>query len=263
MSDDELALTPRRDYLQAHRRLIVGRALAGAVAGAVSLPLVDDWLVQRVLGSGYRKIAADHQVDLDADAVTHLVHGASQPTSWGNLTTGAIVYRLAAGNWRRLLLTVTTARRAQAAARTFVAMTLFDHYCARCHTGLGLGAGEATRVRATILAAIEQTPGGLTFEPFRRGARSAARALVRAPLELADIATGGALRRRLGRGDAEPAEAVEVSALEQAIERALADQQGLLAKASTAIELNLMAETNPYLDAVIATFDRLWAAEST
>ena len=138
-------------------------------------------------------------------------------------------------------------------------MTLFDHYCARRHTGLGLTIEDARRVRGVIAQAMLTTPGGITDGPFRRGAKAAARAALRAPFELADTATRGALRRRLGRGPSDGAtEGIEVSQLEQAIDAALAERDGVLGKAVVAVELNLMAETNPYLDTLLATFDRLY-----
>jgi hypothetical protein len=255
-------LTTRRDYLAPHRRYIIGRALGAAVAGAAPLPMVDDWLVERVLGAGYRRLASDHQVDISAEAVTYLTHGPTPARSWGALATGAVVARLAARNWRRMLIAVTAARRAQAAARTFVAMTVFDHYCARRHVGLGLALDDAKRVRRLVAAAIDQTPGSLADGPFRQGARSAARAALRAPLEVVDTATGGRLRRLLGRGDPDEAQGIEVTALEQRIDAALAEHDGVLGKAVVAIELNLMAETNPYLDAVLRTFDRLLDEEA-
>jgi hypothetical protein len=85
---------------------------------------------------------------------------------------------------------------------------------------------------------------------------------LRAPLEVVDTATGGRLRRLLGRGDPDEAQGIEVTALEQRIDAALAEHDGVLGKAVVAIELNLMAETNPYLDAVLRTFDRLLDEEA-
>ena len=73
-------------------------------------------------------------------------------------------------------------------------MTLFDHYCARLHTGLALDGATALALRGEIVKAIDNTPGALSFHPFRRGAMAAARASLKAPLELADIASGGRWR---------------------------------------------------------------------
>jgi hypothetical protein len=254
-------ITTRRDYLVGNRRMILGRSITGTLAGAVPLPFVDDWLVRRILGSAYRKIANAHRVDLEDAAVEKLVHGKTSPASWTEMAASGIAFRLASGAWKRVLVALTTVRRARAASRTFVVMTLFEHYCARLHVGLALDAPTALAVREAISEAIDQTPGGLSFEPFRRGARSAARATLRAPLELADIASGGRLRRLLerGRGVAEPE---SVTALDQAIDEALADQNTFLSRAVTAVEMQLSSEVNPYLDAVISRFDDGWRRRS-
>jgi len=80
-------------------------------------------------------------------------------------------------------------------------MTLFDHYCAKLHTGLAIDGPTALALRDEITRAIDQTPGALAFHPFRRGILSAARATLKAPLELADLASRGALRRLVSRNN--------------------------------------------------------------
>jgi hypothetical protein len=178
------------------------------------------------------------------------------------MAASGVAYRLASGTWKRVLLALATVRRARAASKTFVVMTLFEHYCARLHVGFALDAPTALAVRDEIGMAIEHTPGALSFEPFRRGARSAARATLRAPLELADLVSGGRLRKLLERGR-DVAEPESVTALDQAIDEALADQDTFLARAVAAVELQLSSEVNPYLDAVIARFDDAWRRRST
>ncbi len=252
------ALTLRREYLGAHRRLILGRALMGTAAGALPVPLVDDWLIGVVLGGAYRRIASAHHVDVDAAAVSSLVFGKTPPPGWAETTASAIAFRVASGSWKRFLVIVTALRRAQAASRTFAALTLFDHYCQRRHTGLGLDGPRALELRGLISEVIGATPGGLSLEPFRRGAAAAARAAIRAPLELADIASRGAVRRLLTRGS-DVAEADVVDEVEQAIDRQLAEKDGFLSRSVAAVELQLSAEVNPYVDALIDEFDRRWA----
>ncbi|HTJ47107.1 MAG TPA: hypothetical protein VL463_33630 [Kofleriaceae bacterium] len=251
------ALTLRRDYLGSHRRMIVGRALASTLAGALPVPFIDDWAVRAVLGNAFKKIAAGRQVDLDADAVKNLVHGKASPASWPEMAASAVTYRLATRAWKRLLLAVAAARRARAATRTFLVLTLFDHYCNRLHTGLGLDGPTALALREAIDSALDQTPGSFSFEPFRRGALAAAKAAVKAPLELADIASGGALRRWLEkrRDVHDPS---EMSELDQVIDQQLAAHESFLGRAVTAIELQLSAEANPYLDHAIERLDRIW-----
>jgi hypothetical protein len=252
-------LTLRREYLGAHRRLILGRAILGTVAGVLPVPLVDDWLVGVVLGGAYKRIAATHSVDLDDDAVTSLVYGKTPPPAWAETTASAIAFKVANRTWKRFLLVVTALRRAQAASRQFAALTLFDHYCQRRHTGLGLDKARALEVRGLISEVIAATPGGLSLEPFRRGALAAARAAIRAPLELADIASRGAVRRLLTRGTGDVAEAEVVDEVDQAIDKQLADQDGFLSRTLTAVELQLSADVNPYVDALIEEFDKRWA----
>lgn len=253
------SLVPRRDYLIAQRRTIIARALAGALAGALPVPFVDDWVVGAIVGGGYRRIANAHGVDIDAAAVNNLVHGITKPPSITEMAASGIAFRLAGRTARRMLLALATFNRARSAARTFVTMTLFDHYCARLHTGLALDGPTALALREEIGRAIDQLPGALSFHPFRRGALSAARATLRAPFELADLATRGALRRLLTRRS-EITEAEAVDELEASIETALASETGILARTVVAVEVQLSAEANPFLEAAIETFDRRWRA---
>jgi len=253
------ALVPRRDYLVGQRRTIIARAVLGSLAGAVPLPFVDTWAVSTILGNGYRRIAAAHQVDLDPDAVAKLVHGTTPPPSIVDLAAGGIAYRVAGAAARRMMMALATFNRARTATRTFVTMTLFDHYCARLHTGLALDATTALALREEIGRAIEHTPGALAFHPFRQGVLSAARATLKAPLELPDIASRGALRRMLARRS-EVTEAQHVDELEQAMEAALAEKHGFLARTVAAVEAQLSSEVNPFLDAALESLDRRWRA---
>src|SRR5580704_14163835 len=155
------SLVPRRDYLVGQRRTIIARAVLASLASALPIPVFDDWIEATILGGGYRRIAASHQVDLDAAAVKNLVHGTSTPPSILDFATAGIVYRIASAAARRMMLAVATVKRARSAARTFTVMTLFDHYCARLHQGLALDAERALALRDEIGRAIDQTPGAL------------------------------------------------------------------------------------------------------
>lgn len=253
------SLTRSREYLADQRRSIIARSVAGSLAGAIPIPFLDDWVLSLVLGSGYRRIAAAHHIDLDDEARAALVHGTSRPASIVDIAASGIMLRIAGRAARRMLLALATIDRARSAARTFVTMTLFDHYCARLHTGLAIDAATALALRDEIGRAIDQTPGALALHPFRRGALAAARATLRAPLELADIATRGALRRLLARRSS-VTEAEAVDDLDQAVETALAQKTGFLSRAVAAVEVQLSAEVNPYLDNALDTFDRRWRA---
>lgn len=255
------AIVRSREYLAGQRRTIIARALLGSLAGAVPIPFLDDWAVGQIVGSAYRKIAAAHHVDMNDDAVKKLVFGKSGPPSIAGLAVGGVITRVAGRAARRMMVLIATVNRARAASRNFVAMTLFDHYCAKLHTGLALDAGTAVALREEIDRTIDQTPGALAFHPFRRGALQAARATLRAPLELADLASGGRLRKLLAsKSGGEVAEPHRVDEVEQAMERALADKTNFLSRTVAAVELQLSAEGNPFVDAAIESFDRRWRA---
>jgi hypothetical protein len=255
------SLVRSREYLVGKRRMIIARSVAGSIAGAIPVPFVDDWVTSIVLGGGYRRIAAAHHIDLDRQAEKALVYGTSPPTRLVSLAAGSIILKIASRAARRMMLAIATVERARSAARTFVTMTLFDHYCAKLHTGLAIDSATALALREEIGRAIDQTPGALSFHPFRRGALAALRATLRAPLQLADLATRGAVRRLLARRD-EVTEAEAVDALEQAVETALASKTGVLSRTVAAVELQLSAEANPFLDSVLEALDRRWRARA-
>jgi len=247
-------LTHHRAYLADNRRLIVGRALAAAAAGALPVPLVEDWLASRIARGTIRRIANARSVDLDDGAVRAIADGPEKPPEWAEIAGGTLAYRLVARSWKRLILVYLATRRAQAAARHFLIGTLFDHYCARLHVGMGLDGPRAAELRAVMDQAISRTPGGLGSRVFRRGLVGAAKASVRGPLRLADSVTGGAIRRLLKRGD----EVDAVAVVDESIERQMKSSKSFLARSAAAVELQLAAEGNPYLEQLLDTFDRLW-----
>jgi hypothetical protein len=253
------ALVPRRDYLVGQRRTIIARSLMGSLVGALPIPFLDDWAVGRLLGGGYRKVAAAHQVDVTDEALDKLVHGATKPPPIAQMAIGGVLSRVATKAARRMMIAIATVNRARSAARTFTAMTLFDHYCAKLHTGLALDAPTALALREEIIRSIDQTPGALAFHPFRRGALSAARATLRAPLELADLASGGRLRKLLAN-KSEVAVPEPVDDVERAMEAVLADKTTFLSRSVAAVEVQLSSEINPYLDSAIESLDRRWRA---
>lgn len=253
------ALVPRRDYLVGQRRSIIGRSILGSLAGAVPLPFVDDWALARIVGGGYKRIAASHQVDLTDQGAANLTHGTTPPPSVLEIATSGIVLRVAGAAARRMMVALATVNRARSAARTFMCMTLFDHYCAKLHTGLAIDGPTALALRDEIMRAIDQTPGALAFHPFRRGVLSAARATLKAPLELADLASRGALRRLVAK-NSDVANAIQVDETEAAIDAALAEKSNFLSRTVTAVEMQLSSEVNPYLDGAIEALDRRWRA---
>src|SRR5690606_38310856 len=151
-----------------------------------------------------------------------------------------------------------SATRARSATSSFMVGTLFDHYCARLHVGMGLDGPRAAELRAVIDQAIARTPGGLGRRIFRRGVLGAARASVATPLRLADTVTGGMVRRLLTRGDEVEAEQL----VDDAIQRQLRSKKSFLARSAAAVELQLAAEGNPYIERLLETFENLWRARA-
>jgi uncharacterized protein (DUF697 family) len=256
-------LVQRRDYLDDQRRHIVARSIVGSIVGIVPIPFLDDWALEAVLGSGYRRIANAHHVDLDDEAVKNLVHGKSGPLSLVDVTTTRVAYRVAGRAARRMLVLLASINRARAAARQFVVMTLFDHYCAKLHKGLALDGATALLLREDIDRTIDNTPGALAFHPFRKALLGGVRAMVKAPLQLADLASRGGLRRFLSRGKSEVVEPEAVHDVDQAIDSALASKDGFLARTVAAVELQLSSEANPFLEASLDSLDRRWRARTS
>lgn len=256
------SLSLRRDYLDGQRRLIIARALVGSLSGFVPIPFLDDYVKTAVLGGGYRRVAEAHNVDVHEEALKNLVHGTTPPPSIVEIATSRIAFKLANAAAKRVMVALGTFNRARAASHTFMTMTLFDHYCARLHTGGALDGATALALREEIAKAIEQTPGALGLHPFRRGALTAARATVKAPLELADLATGGFVRRLLAKKSSasDITEPEAVAEIEQTLQTALADKSNFLARTVAAVELQLTAEANPYVDKAIEALDRRWRA---
>ncbi|HEY4239569.1 MAG TPA: hypothetical protein VGM88_07120 [Kofleriaceae bacterium] len=253
------ALVPTRGYLTGQRREIIARSVAASLVGAVPLPFLDDWAIGAILGAGYRHVAAAHQIDLDPDAVKALVFGDTSAPSIVEMAGSAIAVRLVGRTARRMAIAMVLVNRARQAARTFLTMTLFDHYCAKLHRGGALDAPTARALRLEIGRAIDATPGALALHPFRKGLVAAARASLRTPLRLADFASRGAIRRLLSRkSDVDDAEAVDD--LEAALERALAEKSNVFARAVASVEANLSAEGNPFLDSAIESMDMRWRA---
>lgn len=249
-------LVRSREYLSEHRRSIIGRSLAAAVAGAVPVPVLDDWLMASIRRSTIRRIAESRGIDIDDEAVAAIADGPEAPPKWSELVGGGLVLRIVSRQWKKLVIAVLAARRAQAAGRNFEIATLFDHYCARVHRGLGLNAASGAELRALMDEARATTQGGLSRHMFRRGLLAAAKATVRTPVEMADMLSGGRLTKLL-HGDSEVEAATEV---DETLEMQLRADKSYIARSATAIELELAVDRNPYLDDLIDTFDALCAA---
>jgi hypothetical protein len=233
--------------------MIIGRSIAAAVAGAVPIPILDDWLVSSIRRGMIRRIADARGVDIDEDALRAIADGPEAPPKWTELAGGGMAFRLASRQSKKVVLAVLAARRAQAAARNFEVATLFDHYCARIHVGLGLDDASGKKVRQLIDRAREETSGGISRHLFRRGLIAAAKTTARVPIEIADLLSRGRITRLLqGNEDSEIEATTEV---DEALEKQLKSESSFLARSAAAIELQLAVDRNPYLDDLLDTFD--------
>ncbi len=247
-------LTLRRAHLDENRRLLIGRAIAAAVAGSIPVPGLDSWLVSSIVRSTMRRVALTQHVDISPEAVKAIADGPSQPPQWAQLAGSAILFRILSRSWRRVVLTYVAAQRARTAAKYFSFGTLFDHYCARLHIGPGIDRERAETLHKLMQQAIDQTPGALGFEPFKRGISGLGRTVVRTPFEILDFTSRGAIRRLLTRDN----EVQAIAELDQAVEGQTDAKTGILAKTAATLAMELTPEVNPYLEKLIATFEQLW-----
>jgi len=250
------ALSNRHEHLAHNRRMLIGRSIASAIAGSLPVPLVEEWLASTIKRRTIAKLAESHAIDISNAALRAIADGPGRAPEWTDVAGGTLAGRLLTRGWKRLLIGAIAVRRTSAAGRTFLIATLFDHYCARLHVGLGLDEADAAELRSVMDQAIARTKGGLSRRIFRRAVVAAARATAKAPLELADMATGGAVRRLLTRGD----EVEAVTEVDEELERQMAERDSFLARAAFAVELQLSADENPYIDELIEVFEHLWRA---
>lgn len=167
------------DHLDKHRGMIVGRAV---VAGAVSLlpvPVLDELLAGAVRETLLRRIAELRRVDVDDAAIALLadVSGGDLLRLAIDASAAALMWKSA---WRRATSTLRVARRADEFAATFALATLFDHYCARHHLGMGIDLARARQLRAAIDGAVAGARKGLV----RRAVRSSTALITGVPRAL-------------------------------------------------------------------------------
>jgi hypothetical protein len=235
-------------HLSEHRGTIVVHAIGAAISGLLPIPYVDEWLPSLIRRAMIHKIAAARGVDVDAAAVSELADGRVPPPKWSQLVSLGAFARSARRSVRRLFMAFVVYRRAEAASRTFVVGTLFDHYCARLHVGAGLDgpAGRALRARIDQVAAAR--PGSLGAFLFRRGMIGALRASARAPIELFHALTAGKLRR-----DNEVQAEEEV---ESALEAAAHDERSFLGRAAAAVDRQLGGAGSEWIAGLVEAFER-------
>ena len=163
-------LSPTRDatqHLDKHRRLVLGRALLAGAAGLVPVPYLDDLLAGQVRATLVRRIAELRHVDVDGNAVAELATPHASRVL-GAASVGAVVLGGARRLWRRVAASILVVRRVDEAVQTFQIGTLFDHYCARHHVGLGLDGDKARRLRLAMDEAVRHARGRALEDAFQR-----------------------------------------------------------------------------------------------
>jgi len=155
------------EHLAVHRRTILFRSLLSGAAGLVPVPYLDDILAGQVRAGLVKRLAELRRVDVDRNAVAEL----SQPSGGRMLhaaSVGAILIGGAKRVWRRVAASILVVRRADEAMQTFQIGTLFDHYCARHHVGLGLDGTRARALRDAMDLAIRHARGQALEDAFQR-----------------------------------------------------------------------------------------------
>jgi hypothetical protein len=243
------AIAIRFEHLALHRRMIVVRTLAAAIAGLAPVPYLDDWLATRIRRGTIRRIAEMRGVDLDDAAVRAVAEGVVKPPGWRNYINTVPLMRFFRRGMRAAFMGYLAYRRADQASRDFALATLFDHYCARIHVGSGLDAAAGAALRARIDRAIARTPSGPLRQTFGAALGAAGRAAIRAPFELADALSGGRIRARLRARTPDVAEEVPE-------EEALVEQAGtVMGRLGQSVDRGLMGMGARYVNDLVAAFE--------
>jgi hypothetical protein len=153
-------------HLDANRPLILGRSLMSGAASLVPVPYIDELLASLVRESLIRRLAEIRSVDIDAHAVQAVAapHGSRLLTA---ATLGSAALGATRRAFRRIAASLLLVRRVDEAMQTFQVGTLFDHYCARHHVGLGIDAKAAAKLRQAMDRAIRDTHGDALQRAFR------------------------------------------------------------------------------------------------
>jgi hypothetical protein len=180
-------------HLDANRPLILGRAVISGAASLVPVPYIDELLAALVRESLIRRLAEIRSVDIEPHAVQAVAapHGSRLLTA---ATLGSAALGATRRAFRRIAASLLLVRRVDEAMQTFQVGTLFDHYCARHHVGLGLDAKAAAKLRQAMDRAIRDTHG----DALQRAFRSSLQLPAALPKRL-----WSRLRRRSGPIDAE------------------------------------------------------------
>ncbi len=141
-------------HLDENQPQIVLRSLLVAGSALLPVPVIDDALSAGIKRGLLRRIAQRRQVDIDEAALDLLCSEDPQHDAVSlSLTAalgGVLSFLRPRRLGRRLLFGLGVLRQLGEAQRVFMQATLFDHYCARHHLGLGIDLPAAHRLRATF-----------------------------------------------------------------------------------------------------------------
>ncbi len=240
-------------HLAVHRGLIVRRALlAGAIRGFLPVPVFDDRLAARIRAGLYQRLAGGRQVDLPPDAALVLAEG-DEAMAAANLGVAAAAAVLAKFAGRKALALAAAGRGAEDMTRTFLAATLFDHYCARLHVGGPISVETAVRLRAILNAQVGATPLGPLLGAFREGSHVLGRSLLEAPRWLAQQLAS--LGERFTRSGGNP------DVLDAIPDPPPGGEAAWLHRAAHAVETALAQAGNALVAALVRDFEERWAQQ--
>jgi hypothetical protein len=131
--------------------LILERALLGAMAAMVPVPLIDDALLRRSRRALFQTIAEAGKLRLDRDSLAAFV--AAEDRTLARSAGVSLVSRILRG----AALPIRVAGRARTALDTFQLATLLDHYARAHHQGLDLDAERAKALRRAFDEVIAET----------------------------------------------------------------------------------------------------------
>lgn len=235
------------DHLAANRTLILTRAVLSGLAGMVPVPYIDDLIAGAVRSHLIKRVAEIRSVDLDGNAV----HALSEPAG-SRVLSAAGIGALAIGGtkriFRRIAASIFFVRRVDEAIDTFHVGTLFDHYCAKHHVGLGLDGERAALLRHAIDLATKRAQSEVLRAAFRRAMLGVGRAAVAVP-----SAVWG---RLFGRG-AQRTEEEQVVEAEKIADSLPGSAMG---KAVKNLSSEISAVEKSYVALLLQRFDIAWAA---
>ncbi len=265
---------PALAALKENRRLLVTASFLSGALGLIPVPLVGDLGIDLLRAGLLRHLARRRGTSLTRHTALILI-GADR-TSVGRLALSAGVVLGARLLWKRLTRTLLVLLRFDDMGRTFTLGTVFDYYCITRRPGEELSVEQAEAVhRALVVAAREARPQ-LAAAIFRRAVgelvtagTSVPRALWRLLGDLlGDERRGGGRegsppsgrdQQDERRGGGREGEGSGERAVEEVVEQ---DLEGFFARLTHLVERELATAEETVLEALCASFDAAWAAES-